>query len=102
VNKRSFLLSLVLGAISVHSFTGAVSAADIKVMISGGLTAAYRELVLQFEAEKHWIVEPPQRRHSFSYFAFSRTSSSVLRKNLTTSAIDRPRRSASPKRVSRF
>ena len=50
VNKRSFLLSLVLGVISALSFTGAVSAAEIKVMISGGLTAAYRELVPQFEA----------------------------------------------------
>jgi molybdate transport system substrate-binding protein len=51
VNKRSFLSTLVFGVISLFSFAGAVSAAEIKVMISGGLTAAYRELVPQFEAD---------------------------------------------------
>jgi molybdate transport system substrate-binding protein len=47
---RSSLSTLVLGVVSLFSFAGLVSAAEIKVMISGGLTAAYRELVSQFEA----------------------------------------------------
>jgi molybdate transport system substrate-binding protein len=50
MNRRSFLATLVLSAISLFSFAGLASTAEIKVMISGGLTAAYRELVPQFEA----------------------------------------------------
>jgi molybdate transport system substrate-binding protein len=49
MNRRSFLATLVLSAISLLSFSGLASAAEIKVIISGGLTAAYRELVPQFE-----------------------------------------------------
>jgi putative tryptophan/tyrosine transport system substrate-binding protein len=47
MNRRSFLTTLVLSAVSIFSFAGLASAAEIKVMISRGLTAAYRELVPQ-------------------------------------------------------
>jgi molybdate transport system substrate-binding protein len=50
MNKRSFLSTLLFG-ILLFSFAEAVSAAEINVMISGGLTAAYRELIPQFEAD---------------------------------------------------
>ena len=44
-NLRAF----ALGTFSAFLFTGAASAAEIRVMISGGLTAAYKVLVPEFE-----------------------------------------------------
>src|SRR6202051_43401 len=41
--------SLVLGFVGALLLTGAASAAEVRVMISGGLTAAYKELVPEFE-----------------------------------------------------
>lgn len=43
------LRALALGFFSILWLTGAASAAEIRVMISGGLTAAYKELVPSFE-----------------------------------------------------
>src|ERR1700727_1627154 len=41
--------ALALGLFTVLWLTGAASAAEIRVMISGGLTAAYNALVPEFE-----------------------------------------------------
>ncbi|WP_431014983.1 extracellular solute-binding protein [Bradyrhizobium pachyrhizi] len=41
--------ALTLAVISALAFTSAVSAAEVHVMISGGLTAAYKALVPEFE-----------------------------------------------------
>jgi molybdate transport system substrate-binding protein len=41
--------TLALGAIIALSMAGSASAAEVKVMISGGLTAAYKALVPEFE-----------------------------------------------------
>jgi len=41
--------SLALGIVSALLLAGSASAADVRVMISGGLTAAYKELVPEFE-----------------------------------------------------
>ena len=43
------LRALVLGTFSAFLFAGTASAAEIRVMISGGLTAAYKVLVPEFE-----------------------------------------------------
>jgi molybdate transport system substrate-binding protein len=43
------LRALALGFFSILWLTGAASAAELRVMISGGLTAAYNELVPNFE-----------------------------------------------------
>jgi molybdate transport system substrate-binding protein len=43
------LRALALGFFSILWLTGAASAAEVRVMISGGLTAAYEELVPNFE-----------------------------------------------------
>src|SRR5580658_7819887 len=40
---------LALGAVTALLLTGSASAAEVKVMISGGLTAAYKALVPEFE-----------------------------------------------------
>src|SRR6266705_7207735 len=40
---------LALGIVSALLFAGSASAAEVRVMISGGLTAAYKELVPEFE-----------------------------------------------------
>ena len=40
---------LALGFLSAMLLSGAASAAEVRVMISGGLTAAYRALVPEFE-----------------------------------------------------
>jgi hypothetical protein len=41
--------SLVLGHAATLVLTGSVGAAEVQVMISGGLTAAYKALVPEFE-----------------------------------------------------
>jgi molybdate transport system substrate-binding protein len=41
--------SLALGIVSALLLAGSASAAEVRVMISGGLTAAYKELVPEFE-----------------------------------------------------
>jgi molybdate transport system substrate-binding protein len=41
--------SLVIGVVSALLLAGAANAAEVRVMISGGLTAAYKELVPEFE-----------------------------------------------------
>src|ERR1700731_4303434 len=41
--------TLVIGAASALLLAGSASAAEVRVMISGGLTAAYKELVPKFE-----------------------------------------------------
>ena len=43
------LRALALGILSASLLSGAASAAEIRVMISGGLTAAYKVLVPEFE-----------------------------------------------------
>ena len=43
------LRALALGILSASLLSGAASAAEIRVMISGGLTAAYKALVPEFE-----------------------------------------------------
>ncbi len=43
------LRALALGILSAFLFTAAASAAEVRVMISGGLTAAYKALVPEFE-----------------------------------------------------
>ena len=43
------LRALALGILSASLLSGAASAAEICVMISGGLTAAYKVLVPEFE-----------------------------------------------------
>jgi molybdate transport system substrate-binding protein len=43
------LRALVFGLAGALSLAGVASAAEVRVMISGGLTAAYKELVPQFE-----------------------------------------------------
>ncbi|HTE93776.1 MAG TPA: ABC transporter substrate-binding protein, partial [Bradyrhizobium sp.] len=40
---------LALGIVSALLLAGSASAAEVRVMISGGLTAAYKELVPEFE-----------------------------------------------------
>jgi molybdate transport system substrate-binding protein len=45
INFRAFALAIV----SVFLLNGAASAAEVRVMISGGLTAAYKALVPEFE-----------------------------------------------------
>src|SRR6476659_5903995 len=46
---RGVALKFALGLLGVLWFTGASHAADVRVMISGGLTAAYQALVPEFE-----------------------------------------------------
>src|SRR5204862_7747082 len=41
--------ALALGFVATLALSGAVSAAEVRVMISGGLTAAYKALVPEFE-----------------------------------------------------
>jgi molybdate transport system substrate-binding protein len=41
--------SLVIGAVGALLLAGSASAAEVRVMISGGLTAAFKELVPEFE-----------------------------------------------------
>src|ERR1700716_3377174 len=49
--------ALVLGIAGVLLLAGTASAAEVRVMISGGLTAAYKELVPEFErATGHKVV----------------------------------------------
>src|SRR6266481_3970001 len=48
LNSTNFR-TLALGFFSVLFLTGAASAAEVRVMISGGLTAAYNALVPEFE-----------------------------------------------------
>jgi molybdate transport system substrate-binding protein len=48
--RASAFRALALGFLTLPLLATAADAAEIKVMISGGLTAAYRELVPQFEA----------------------------------------------------
>jgi len=43
------LRALALGFVAALLLTGSAGAADVRVMISGGLTAAYKELVPEFE-----------------------------------------------------
>jgi molybdate transport system substrate-binding protein len=43
------LRALVLGFVAALLLAGSASAAEVRVMISGGLTAAYKELVPEFE-----------------------------------------------------
>src|SRR5258705_139753 len=43
------LRALALGIVSALLLAGSASAAEVRVMISGGLTAAYKELVPEFE-----------------------------------------------------
>src|ERR1700723_3487816 len=43
--------ALVLGVAATLLLTGAVEAAEVRVMISGGLTAAYNALVPEFERQ---------------------------------------------------
>jgi molybdate transport system substrate-binding protein len=50
MKRRSFRWALVLSVVSLFSSAELASGAEIKVMTSGGLTVAYRELVPQFEA----------------------------------------------------
>ena len=47
--RLSHLRALALGVLGAALFTGAASAAEVRVMISGGLTAAYKALVPEFE-----------------------------------------------------
>ena len=46
---RGVALKFALGLLGVLWFTGASHAAEVRVMISGGLTAAYQALVPEFE-----------------------------------------------------
>jgi molybdate transport system substrate-binding protein len=48
MRKRSFMLGTLTLALAAFVATAATGA-EVKVMISGGLTAAYRELVPEFE-----------------------------------------------------
>src|SRR5260370_25607967 len=41
--------SLVIGVVGALLLAGSANAAEVRVMISGGLTAAYKELVPEFE-----------------------------------------------------
>lgn len=57
MHAHATLPRLVAGAFAALLLHGAAHAAEIKVMISGGLTAAYKELVPQFEkASGHTVV----------------------------------------------
>ena len=47
------LRALALGIISAFLLSAAASAAEVRVMISGGLAAAYKALVPEFE-RSHW------------------------------------------------
>src|SRR5260370_41564879 len=47
--KLANFRSLVLGLAGALLLAGSANAAGVRVMISGGLTAAYRELVPEFE-----------------------------------------------------
>src|SRR5438105_11815711 len=47
--KPATFRALALGIISALLLTGAAGAAEVRVMISGGLTAAYKALVPEFE-----------------------------------------------------
>src|SRR5437588_12848413 len=47
--KPATFRSIALGIISALLLTGAAGAAEVRVMISGGLTAAYKALVPEFE-----------------------------------------------------
>src|SRR5256885_14796514 len=47
--KPATFRALALGIISAPLLTGAAGAAEVRVMISGGLTAAYKALVPEFE-----------------------------------------------------
>jgi len=47
--RLSNLRALALGILSAVLLSGAASAAEVRVMISGGLTAAYKALVPEFE-----------------------------------------------------
>jgi molybdate transport system substrate-binding protein len=49
MNKSAHLRVLALGFVTALLLAGAASAAEVRVMISGGLTAAYKELVPEFE-----------------------------------------------------
>jgi molybdate transport system substrate-binding protein len=48
-NVRALVLGLVLGLAGALLLTGSASAAEVRVMISGGLSAAYNALVPEFE-----------------------------------------------------
>jgi len=48
-SKRSLLRALALGFAGALLVSGAASAAEVRVMISGGLTAAFKALVPEFE-----------------------------------------------------
>src|SRR5258708_196278 len=55
--KLANFRSLVLGLAGALLLAGSASAAEVRVMISGGLTAAYKELVPEFErASGHKVV----------------------------------------------
>ena len=41
--------ALAFGVVTTLALSGAASAAEVRVMISGGLTAAYKALVPEFE-----------------------------------------------------
>jgi molybdate transport system substrate-binding protein len=49
MRRSATLRTLALGVVSAVLLTGATSAAEVRVMISGGLTAAYNALVPEFE-----------------------------------------------------
>ena len=49
MRRSATLRTLALGVVSAVLLTGAASAAEVRVMISGGLTAAYNALVPEFE-----------------------------------------------------
>jgi molybdate transport system substrate-binding protein len=48
-SQRSLLRTLALGFAGALLFSGAAGASEVRVMISGGLTAAYKALVPEFE-----------------------------------------------------
>ena len=45
----AYVRSLALGLVAALALSGAATAAEVRVMISGGLTAAYKVLVPEFE-----------------------------------------------------
>ena len=49
MRRSATLRTLALGVVSAVLLTGAATAAEVRVMISGGLTAAYNALVPEFE-----------------------------------------------------
>ena len=48
-STSAYLRSLALGFVTALLLVGTASAAEVRVMISGGMTAAYKALVPEFE-----------------------------------------------------